>query len=104
MVYEFCLQELRMYNPEYLERPYIVVLNKIDIPEARDRLPSLTHEILRIGSDDETLQTEISSGYAVQAPSVEGDDANDFSSGISGKVKEIEDYPRPLAVVGASVL
>lgn len=29
------LQELRMYNPEYLERPYIVVLNKIDIPEVR---------------------------------------------------------------------
>jgi hypothetical protein len=22
-----------MYNPEYLERPYIVVLNKIDLPE-----------------------------------------------------------------------
>lgn len=27
------LQELRMYNPDYLERLYIVVLNKIDIPE-----------------------------------------------------------------------
>ena len=27
------LQELRMYNPEYLERPYVVVLNKIDLPE-----------------------------------------------------------------------
>lgn len=26
-------QELRMYNPEYLERPYIVVLNKIDLPQ-----------------------------------------------------------------------
>ena len=22
-----------MYNPDYLERPYIVVLNKIDLPE-----------------------------------------------------------------------
>lgn len=22
-----------MYNPEYLERPYVVVLNKIDLPE-----------------------------------------------------------------------
>lgn len=27
------LQELRMYNPNYLERPYIVVLNKVDIPK-----------------------------------------------------------------------
>ena len=26
-------RELRMYNPEYLERPYVVVLNKIDKPE-----------------------------------------------------------------------
>lgn len=24
-----------MYNPEYLERPYIVVLNKIDLPQVR---------------------------------------------------------------------
>ena len=27
------LQELRMYNPQYLERPYVVVLNKIDLPK-----------------------------------------------------------------------
>ncbi|XP_038983268.1 probable GTP-binding protein OBGC2 [Phoenix dactylifera] len=27
------LQELRMYNPDYLQRPYMVVLNKIDLPE-----------------------------------------------------------------------
>lgn len=27
------LQELRMYNPDYLERPYVVVLNKIDLPK-----------------------------------------------------------------------
>lgn len=27
------MQELRMYNPEYLVRPYLVVLNKIDKPE-----------------------------------------------------------------------
>lgn len=29
------LQELRMYNPNYLERPYVVVLNKTDLPEVR---------------------------------------------------------------------
>lgn len=27
------LQELRMYNPNYLGRPYVVVLNKIDLPK-----------------------------------------------------------------------
>ncbi|XP_028104796.1 probable GTP-binding protein OBGC2 isoform X1 [Camellia sinensis] len=105
--YRTVREELRMYNPEYLERPYIVVLNKIDIPEARDRLPSLTQEILRIGKDDTLSQPETSSGDTVEAPSAEDDHANVFSSGISNadrNVKEIEDYPRPLSVVGASVL
>lgn len=105
--YRTVREELRMYNPEYLERPYIVVLNKIDIPEARDRLPSLTQEILRIGRDDTLSQPETSSGDTVEAPSAEDDHANVFSSGISNadrNVKEIADYPRPLSVVGASVL
>ncbi|KAI8009894.1 putative GTP-binding protein OBGC2 [Camellia lanceoleosa] len=98
---------IEYYNPEYLERPYIVVLNKIDIPEARDRLQSLTQEILRIGRDDTLSRPETSSGDTVEAPSAEDDHANVFSSGISNadrNVKEIEDYPRPLSVVGASVL
>ncbi|KAL9395022.1 hypothetical protein Peur_014307 [Populus x canadensis] len=46
------LQELRMYNFEYLERPDVVVLSKIDLPEARNRFPSLTEEISRIGCDE----------------------------------------------------
>ncbi|KAJ9674825.1 hypothetical protein PVL29_024011 [Vitis rotundifolia] len=32
--YRTVKEELRMYNPNYLERPYVVVLNKIDIPKA----------------------------------------------------------------------
>jgi hypothetical protein len=27
------IQELHLYNPEYVRRPHIVVLNKLDIPE-----------------------------------------------------------------------
>jgi len=27
-----------MYNPDYLERPYVVVLNKIDLPQVRCQL------------------------------------------------------------------
>ncbi|EEF52648.1 GTP-dependent nucleic acid-binding protein engD, putative [Ricinus communis] len=76
--YRTVKEELRMYNPEYLERPHVVVLNKIDLPGAKDRLSSLTEEISEIGS------SEIFNG-----------DRND---------KEIEDYPAPLAVVGVSVL
>ncbi|XP_050213891.1 probable GTP-binding protein OBGC2 isoform X2 [Mercurialis annua] len=51
--YRTVKEELRMYNPEYLERPYIVVLNKVDLPEAMDRLSSLTEEISKIGSDED---------------------------------------------------
>ncbi|WCJ35261.1 GTPase Obg [Euphorbia peplus] len=76
--YRTVKEELRMYNPEYLERPYIVVLNKIDRPEARDRLPSLTEEISKIGTDE--------------------------SSNSAKDDKAIEEYPAPLAVVGVSVL
>ncbi|PSS19812.1 GTP-binding protein [Actinidia chinensis var. chinensis] len=105
--YRTVREELRMYNPEYLERPYIVVLNKIDIPEARDRLQSLIQAISRIGRDETPSQSDTSSGYAIEALPGEDDHANVFSSGISdadGNIKEIEDYPRPFAVVGASVL
>lgn len=59
----------------------------------------MIQEISRIGTD------ETSSGDAVQALSADGDHAD--GSGFSEedkKVKEIEDYPRPFAVAGASVL
>ncbi|XP_057975816.1 probable GTP-binding protein OBGC2 isoform X2 [Malania oleifera] len=105
--YRTVKEELRMYNPDYLVRPYIVVLNKIDLPVARDRLPSLTEEILRIGIDEVPSQPGMSSEDADQTLSTESERANIISSEISNKdnkIKEIEDYPRPLAVVGASVL
>ncbi|KAK4860044.1 hypothetical protein QYF36_016281 [Acer negundo] len=105
--YRTVKEELRMYNPEYLERPFIVVLNKIDLPEARDRLPSLTEEIFRIGCDEVTYETEMRSEDAVQSLSSEGAKEDILSPETSNKDKkdrEIEDYPRPLAVVGVSVL
>lgn len=59
-----------------------------------DRLPSLTEEIRRIGSDTIELQSG--------GPSTSDCDQIDTVS--QEKVKEIEEYPRPLAVVGVSVL
>ncbi|XP_044510304.1 probable GTP-binding protein OBGC2 [Mangifera indica] len=105
--YRTVKEELRMYNPDYLERPYIVVLNKIDLPEVKDSLSSLTDEILKIGSDKVTSEPETSSEDAVQSLSTESSKENIFSSGTANKDKRekaIEDYPRPLAVVGVSVL
>ncbi|KAK4351928.1 hypothetical protein RND71_027446 [Anisodus tanguticus] len=99
------LQELRMYNPEYLDRPYLVVLNKIDKPEAIDRLPTLTEEMWKIGCERISSEPDTSSGVA-ESISVDESQNSELSSGLSAKdkVKELEEYPRPLAVVGVSVL
>ncbi|GLT54370.1 hypothetical protein SLA2020_275730 [Shorea laevis] len=105
--YRTVKEELRMYNPDYLERPYIVVLNKIDLPEAVDRLPSMTEEIMRIGSDGLSTEPETSTDDACQSFPSEGGHADVSYPGIRSKDKkdkEIEDYPCPLAVVGVSVL
>lgn len=36
--YRILLDEIRQYNPEMLERPYLVLLNKIDTEEAKDHV------------------------------------------------------------------
>lgn len=106
--YRTVKEELRMYNPDYLERPSIVVLNKIDIPEAFNKLPHLKEEIMRIGSDDLSAQVDVNSEDTLQSLSSSNMEQKDYhSSEISDKarrIKEIEEYPRPNAVVGVSVL
>lgn len=105
--YRTVKEELRMYNPEYLERPYVVVLNKIDLPEGRDRLQYLTEEILRIGCDEVPSEPKMTSKDAVHSFSTEAGNADKLPSQMANedkKDKELEDYPRPLAVVGVSVL
>ncbi|KAJ0750862.1 putative P-loop containing nucleoside triphosphate hydrolase [Helianthus annuus] len=91
--YKTVKEELRMYNPEYLERPYVVVLNKIDIPEAMNKLPSLVEEIQKIGSNESQVQ-----------PLSDHEDSANLTSPEDKKIKEIDEYPRPAAVVGVSVL
>ncbi|KAK1407457.1 hypothetical protein QVD17_39073 [Tagetes erecta] len=91
--YKTVKEELRMYNPEYLERPYVVVLNKIDIPEAMTKLPFLVEEIQKIGCEESTVQSSSNHG-----------DLTNTISDEDKKIKEIDEYPRPAAVVGVSVL
>lgn len=67
----------------------------------------MTEEILKIGCDKVTSETELSLEDAVKSLSTEGGEADLLSSVTSVKDKrdkEIEDYPHPLAVVGVSVL
>lgn len=91
--YRTVKEELRMYNPDYLERPHIVVLNKIDKPEAMERFPYLKEEIKRIGRDKIDLHSDTSFENAASPSTTD-----------EGKSKEIDEYPRPLSVVGVSVL
>ncbi|OVA08704.1 GTP binding domain [Macleaya cordata] len=107
--YRTVKEELRMYNPEYLERPFVVILNKIDLPEARDRLPSLVEEISTIGCDEIEVPSrlESSSEEPVIPLPIQRENSNVPSLGTRNRErreKQIEDYPRPLAVVGVSVL
>ncbi|XP_008466516.3 probable GTP-binding protein OBGC2 isoform X2 [Cucumis melo] len=76
------------------------------VREAKNRLPSVTEEILRIGTDDRYPE-QMGSENSVQSSVLEDDLATVSSSEIpvaDEKDKEIEDYPRPLSVVGVSVL
>ncbi|BAF13493.1 probable GTP-binding protein OBGC2 [Oryza sativa Japonica Group] len=98
--YKIVREELRMYNPQYLERPYVVVLNKIDLPKAQDRLSSLAFEISSIGCEE-------CDGNNTSEDSLNGNTGEHNTSSetkVEGGEKELRDYPRPQAVVGASVL
>lgn len=44
--------ELEQYDPTMAEKPQIVAINKIDIPEVRERVPALTERFREIGYGD----------------------------------------------------
>ncbi|KAI3989178.1 hypothetical protein MKX01_033214 [Papaver californicum] len=103
--YRTVKEELRMYNPEYLERPFLVVLNKIDLPEAQDMLPSLIEEISMIGCNELPAELEVSVDKADKLlPTPNENVPSSGSPKRDRREKQIEEYPRPLAVVGVSVL
>lgn len=70
--------------------------------QAMERLPVLTEEILRIGSDTAELQSDDTSGRDAARSSSDSDQTDIVSQ--EKKVKSIEEYQRPLAVMGVSVL
>ncbi|TQD96146.1 hypothetical protein C1H46_018289 [Malus baccata] len=95
--YRTVKEELRVYNPDYLERPYIVVFNKIDLPQAKDRLPSLTEEIMRFGIDNASYESETSIIDAVQQPSSEdrnADERHQSKRNVEGDKSRSAEVPR----------
>ncbi|KAF3790502.1 putative GTP-binding protein [Nymphaea thermarum] len=100
-------EELRMYNPDYLNRPHVVVLNKIDLPEAKDRLHSLIQEIAAIGRPETPSALPMKVEEAMPAIPFQSEEESLSSTGSfveENKEKALEEYPRPLSVVGVSVL
>lgn len=67
-----------------------------------ERLPNLIEEISRIGSDVMESQSDDTSGTDAARSSSDSDQVDIVSQ--EKKVKSIEEYQRPLAVMGASVL
>ncbi|KAH9315226.1 hypothetical protein KI387_023853, partial [Taxus chinensis] len=104
--YRTVRQELLMYNPAYLERPHMVVLNKLDLPEAREKFDSISEHISKIGSlEGVTGGTHVSveekkNGEEEACRISDTNTAHNFLK----QEKEIEDYSCPLAVVGISAL
>ncbi|KAH6555735.1 hypothetical protein KP509_1Z231700 [Ceratopteris richardii] len=49
--YKILCEELQLYNPDYLDRPQVVVLNKLDLPEAQAKFNLLRETILEFGTE-----------------------------------------------------
>lgn len=67
-----------------------------------ERLPNLTEEIWKIGCDVMELQNDDASGREASHLANDSDKIDIDSQ--EKKVKTIEEYQRPLAVIGVSVL
>lgn len=74
---------------------YLLIL----LLQAKDRLQSLIEEIARIGTDSSSSQLEIRSSGEDQSLST-----TDKTAAGDERDREIEEYPRPHAVLGVSVL
>lgn len=113
--YTVLREELHLYNPEYVRRPHIVVLNKLDLPEAREKFESLREVIQNMGvdpevADEETGNADSNGSRLARLDDVERDSS---SQGVSkadqrkSNLKEetarkVQDFRRPEAVVGIS--
>ena len=69
-------RELGQYSAELAEKPQIVVFNKIDIPEARDRWPEVAARLGEMGME----------GMAISAATGEG--TREFLGKVAAKLRE----------------
>jgi GTP-binding protein len=58
-------EELALYSPELATRRQVVVINKIDLPEVKDRLPGLLAELGALGVEPQSMSA--ATGDGIQA-------------------------------------
>ncbi len=61
-------EELRLYRADLADRPQIIALNKIDLPEAQERLPVIRQALIELGVPQEAI-------FAISAATRDGVDA-----------------------------
>ncbi|KAG0627550.1 hypothetical protein M758_2G210000 [Ceratodon purpureus] len=114
--YSILREELHLYNPEYVRRPHIVVLNKLDISEAREKFESLRDTIQNMGVDPHA-DGDVTDGADVDGSRLPRLDSTERDSGSQAVSKQeqrkqilkkeeqerkVQDFRRPAAVVGIS--
>ncbi len=73
-------EELKQYDPELASKPQIVAINKIDLQEVRDRLPTLQQQFAELGYG--TFPISAATGEGVQ----------DLLRAVAAKLREL---PKP---------
>ncbi|MCO5595030.1 hypothetical protein L7F22_049067 [Adiantum nelumboides] len=101
--YRVLCEELQFYNPDYLDRPHIVVLNKLDIPEAEARFESLKEQILVLATQS-TTASESGNNEPDDSLTNFGASPVDARAYFFSQEEPIRKFPHAAAVVGISAL
>lgn len=103
--YTVLCEELHLYNPDYLDRPHIVVLNKLDIPKAEARFESLKEQILKLGTPSKSpLDSSSEIDDTDDSLSNYGASSIDAKEYFFNQEEPVHKFPHTAAVVGISAL
>jgi GTP-binding protein len=78
-------REVRSYDPEMAQKPMVVALNKVDLPEARDRLPQLMTNLEQRGLPSFPISGATGEGIA------------ELLRAVAAELREIEESQVPVA-------
>lgn len=75
-------REIELYEPALLKKPQLIVLNKIDIPEVKEKVPLVEEEVKKLGLPF----------FAISAMTGEG--VGVFMQGLGERLKKLEKIKR----------